>query len=280
MKLMPGDDPQQPQQEHAAASEPAKARGPETLPSGGIWHRGRKRFFGSTERAAITGIVVTLVIGVPSLILALSTGGSSGHQTTPGTGIIRATPPAAAPSSINSTQDLAAYVRSRPIWQSPPALLGSSLNLAFNPPMGNGPIGPTVLLPTDDGVVDAYSTSDLIAQGASMDGQSIVVVGRIENAVESPVDVGNWLNMNQPTDIELTGPNGRSPVFALADGATGMNGSVVYFPAVVAAVGQRRNGTSTSYLISLDVPMDASLYGTVVEGNTVPQVARTFKHHS
>ena len=181
----------------------------------------------------------------------------------------------AAPSSISSASDLKAYIESRTFWHFRPTVFGSSLNEAFSDS------GAAVIGTNGAGFPDTYSTSGVISQGASLRGEPLLVVGRIKTAVQSTVDGNTGASnfaMITPEDIELTGPHGSNAVYALVegDGSDVSDGALVYFPAVVAAVGQATGGQQTAYLIGLS-DLTATLgYGDGGEPS-VSSLARDFK---
>jgi hypothetical protein len=247
-----------------------------------LWRRVHKSLFSSAARATVTGIVGSGIVGL-IIAIALSGSGStvstrrSVYEPTLPVSTQSQSPPApeppAAPSVIDTAHELRAYVLSRSFWKIQPTVFGASLRLAVNPPVDSDY---NLLLPSDGGVVDAYSVSDLISQGATMDAESFLAVGRVEKATASPVSFDQGVGgMLQPTDAELTNAHGGSVIYALFDGGTVSNGDVVYFPAVVAAVGVTNNGNTTAYVVGLDSPALTSTYGPSL-GESVPQVARSF----
>lgn len=211
---------------------------------------------------AETSVGVTVISAVVGYAISIALAG--------GQGTVGYTAPTA-PASINSADDLGQYVRSRSIWGPKPTLFKSSLDLAFKAPSDNAPS----LAAVGNGTAIGYSASDLISQGATRSGQPVYVVGRIAGSVASPVGTDNWNLTEKATDIHVVGPSGSPVVYALV-GSNGdvTNGHVVYFRAVVAAIGQTTAGLPTVYLIGLDDPQLTSGLDNSV--TSVPDLARKF----
>jgi hypothetical protein len=213
--------------------------------------------------AAIAGV---LTIAVAGLIVARMPG--SGARIAHGSG-----PAAGAPSDIASAADLRRYVLSRPLWRTTPTTFPGSLQIAFRQQFVSG--SPT-LAAVDGGAASAYSVAELIGDGASLAGEPIYVVGRVASRTSSPVGTDGW-NREGALDVVLAGPSGPDRVRGLISYgyAAPPVGAVVFFRAVVAAVGTTAGGRSTTYVIGLEDPEPTTAFGPT-HTDTVTGLARQF----
>ncbi len=260
-----GDEPKAP------ASAPA-SRGPAE-----VHNRPKKRpvfdfFFGTGTRIGVTATIATSLLGIVVAVVLSETPSSVVNETVSGNPASVTAPP----SSIQSASDLHQYVLSRPIWQTTPTTFSGSLDIAFEQQGDQG--GPTVAA-VESGAAVAYSVSELNSKGASLAGEPLYIVGRVISDIASPLNTSQW-NAESEVDIVLAGPRGPDRVYALAgSGITQVQtGDVVYFRAVVAAVGTTTGGRPATYLIALDDP-DVTTNATG-GGNTVASLATQFGGHA
>jgi hypothetical protein len=259
-------------------SEVYEVSAPLTLPGGdGRARPGRAADAFFAGRGTRVGVAATVLVGLLGVAVALlvSSHTSPGARATAtsGTGALIAPASSAPPGGIGSAADLGQYVLSRPIWQAPPSVLPDSLDIAFDDQavsLGYTPVA------DNGGEPIAYSVPELVTIGASLAGEPVYVVGRIVSAVKSPVGTGGW-TASPAEDIVLEGPGGGDRVYGLASalGASAITGEIVFFPAVVAAVGELAGGRPTAYVISLDDPVPTSSFGAT-GGDTVLSLARRF----
>ena len=267
----------------AAASAPEEATvalyGDESgrhAPTKGVLHA---FLFGSGTRTGVTATAIVGLIGVAvTIIIATSTSGGVPEIVTSGkTEIVTSrtgtTTPPPAPTGIASAADLRKYVLSRSMWQTTPTTFSDSLGIAFNQQYVSG--GPA-LAAVDNGEASAYSVPELISDGASLTGEPIYVVGRVVSSVQSPVGTDDWTT-EAALDIVLSGPSGPDRVYALASSGYSavQAGDVVFFRAVVAAVGTAIGGRPTAYVISLEDPESTATFGAT-HTDTVAGLARQF----
>jgi hypothetical protein len=264
-------------QETAPEAEDPKAEDPHRRRwSDRVFHK----LFGTPQAAAATTFCGTAIIAVLGWTI-FSPGSSSPRVVvaSPGASATAAGASTATPSEISSSSSLRRYVLSRDFWGRTPTVFNDSLNTAFQQEGSNN-----INLGGEDGVIDAFSTADLIPQAPHYQGTPLLVVGKIEDAISSPVswdysyDSGSS-GMSDPTDVQILGPHGRAKAYALIDGnedSTSLNNKVVFFPAVLVATGETSNGNQTIYLVGLNAPDDVSFYGITTNGKTVGQIAREF----
>lgn len=224
-------------------------------------------FFGSSTRISVTATAIAGVIGIAVTIFIAANGSSGVRGVTSGKG---ASPAPAAPTSIASADDLRKYILSRPIWQTTPTTFSDSLEMAFNDQAVE--LGyPRVEVNGGDPIAD--SISQLVSDGAHLEGEPIFVIGRVVSSVESPVNTYGWTS-GSAFDTVLMGPSGRGSVYALTTAGDNV-GEVVFFPAVVAAVGSLTGGSPASYVISLGDPMPTASLGAAGT-DTIRGLARRF----
>lgn len=214
--------------------------------------------------AAVLAGVLTVTVAV--LIVARMPGG--GARTASASG--RA---AGAPSDIASVTELRRYVLSRSLWHRTPRTFPASLQIAFGQQFVTG--SPT-LAAVDGGAASAYSVSELIGDGASLAGEPIYVVGRVVSRTSSLVGTDGWTREGA-LDVVLAGPSGPDRVHGLISYgyAAPAVGTVVFFRAVVAAVGTTAGGRSTTYVIGLEDPAPTTAFGPT-HTDTVTSLARQF----
>ena len=213
--------------------------------------------------AVIAGV---LTVALAALIVARMPGGGVRAASESGR-------TAGAPSDIASVADLRRYVVSRSLWRGTPTTFPGSLQIAFGQQFVTG--SPT-LAAVDGGAASAYSVSELIGDGASLAGEPIYVVGRVASRTSSPVGTDGWTREGA-LDVELAGPSGPDRVHGLISYgyAAPAVGTVVFFRAVVAAVGTTTGGRSTTYVISLEDPAPTTAFGPT-HTDTVTSLARQF----
>jgi len=219
------------------------------------------------RRLGLTAAVIggMLMVAVAALIVARMPG--SGARTATAAGR------AGAPSDIASTADLRRYVLSRLLWRSTPRTFPASLQIAFGQQFVTG--SPT-LAAVDGGAASAYSVSELVGDGASLAGEPIYVVGRVVARTSSLVGTDGWTREGA-LDVVLAGPSGPDRVHGLISYgyAAPPVGTVVFFRAVVAAVGTTTPGRSTTYVISLEDPAPTTAFGPT-HTDTVTSLAGQF----
>ena len=219
-------------------------------------------------RVGLTAAVIAgaLTVAVAVLIVARLAGG--GAQTTTASG-----PAAGAPSDIASAADLRRYVLSRSLWRTTPTTFADSLQIAFRQQFVTG--SPT-LAAVDGGAASAYSVSELIGDGASLADEPIYVVGRVASRASSQVGTDGWTREGA-LDVVLAGPSGPDRVHGLISYgyAAPAVGTVVFFRAVVAAIGTTVGGRSTTYVVSLEDPAPTTAFGPT-HTDTVTSLARQF----
>lgn len=213
--------------------------------------------------AVIAGM---LTVAVAVLIAARMPGSAARITTASG-------PAAGHPSDIASAADLRRYVLSRGLWRTAPTTFPGSLQVAFAQQFVTG--SPT-LAAVDGGAASAYSVSELVGDGASLAGEPIYVVGRVVSRTSSLVGTDGWTREGA-LDIALAGPSGPDRVQGLISYgyAAPAVGTVVFFRAVVAAVGMTAGGRSTPYVISLEDPAPTTAFGPT-HTDTVTSLARQF----
>ncbi len=250
---------------------PAPAPTPE--PTAEASHRPKNRpivdfFFGTGTRIGVTVTIATSLVGTAIAIVLAENSSPTVHEIVPGTPASLAAPP----RSIESPSDLQQYVLSNPIWQTKPTIFSNSLNLAFNQ---QGDQGGHAVAAVHSGSAVAYSVSQVTSEGASLTGEPIYVVGRVASDVASPVNTSLW-NAEAEVDIVLRGPKGPEHAYALSGSSISKvhDGDVVYFRAVVAAIGTTTGNRPTTYLIGLDDPDVTS--NATGSGDTVPSLAKQF----
>jgi hypothetical protein len=228
--------------------------------------------FGSALRIGLSVGALFCVIGIVAAIIIANNGSSPPRVVVvDGKSTPSALPSAPSPPrSISSSADLQQYVLSQPIWQRTPTTFSEALGTAFNDQAVS--IG-YAQVQVDAGVPIAHSVSDLIDNGASLEGDPVFVVGRVVSSVVSAVSAYTWTT-GSVYDTVVKGPRGTGRIYVLASSGDDV-GQVVFFPAVVVAVGLSTTGP-TAYLVSLDDPAPADQYGTTV-GDSVPGLARQFR---
>lgn len=107
--------------------------------------------------------------------------------------------------------------------------------------------------------VQAHSVSDVAQNGATLNLGPIMVVGRVRECTASPVtwEPQEHKASGPSTDAELESPDKKTVIYGLIAGKLSQ-GEVVYFPAVVVAVGHTRNGTGTAYVVSLSAAVSTT----------------------
>jgi hypothetical protein len=248
--------------------------------SGSKFVRALKFFFASSGRTGATfgGLAIVAVI----VIAIVSSGGGSPvsppAQTSPLGGPMSQTQTAPAVlDNVHSLADLDQYILSRPFWQGTPRLFEGSIRLAYSDDGSDGDGGTFSL---DDGVVDAYSTTDVLSSAASLAGSPIMVVARVENETESAADsqtLYSWGNqIGDLYDVDLIGPHGKGQAYGLLPESSGGDDGLDFIPMVVAAEGQTRTAGQSVYLIAVGDAVSVSEYGPL-QGKSIPQVAREFR---
>ncbi len=227
---------------------------------------------GGSSHGVRLGLAAAAIVAVLTVATALVVARLPGSGPRPASAAGR---PATAPSDIASTADLRRYVLSRSLWHRTPRTFPASLGIAFGQQFVTG--SPT-LAAVDGGAASAYSVSELIGDGASLAGEPIYVVGRVVARSSSPVGTDGWTREGA-LDVVLAGPNGPDRVHGLISYgyAAPPVGTVVFFRAVVAAVGTTTAGHSTTYVIGLEDPAPTSAFGPT-HTDTVTSLARQFGH--
>jgi hypothetical protein len=175
--------------------------------------------------------------------------------------------PPTQPEHIESEAELQQYVLSRSIWQSKPLLYAASIRFAFTEPEDSG--APKVAVVDEQGNAKAYSVAQLLAEGSHLAGEQIYVVGRVMSSVASTAHTDVPWTVSPVADDEISGPHNVGRIYALALGPPSSEGEVVYFRAVVAAVGAASGPRPATYIIGLETPRRAEAFsepGTNIEG--------------
>jgi hypothetical protein len=130
-------------------------------------------------------------------------------------------------------------------------MFGASLSMAFER-QGTTSDPASVKLNSRGTDLEAHSVGYIAENGATLQSRVIVVAGRVRSVSSSPSKwAANGSSVSGPDhDVALESPNHQSVVFGLAAGRL-RQGSLVYFPAVVVAVGHTKQGSATSYVVAV-----------------------------
>jgi hypothetical protein len=226
------------------------------------------------QRTVATGTGVLVVIAAITLVAIFSSGGDSSTRAIVVGGGRTWTPPAA-PGAIESEDELRQYVLSRPFWASKPTVYGDSLKLAFEGQASGG--GPTLAAVDERGNVEAYSADELISKGPELAGKPIYVVARISSSVTSPVHPDVPFTIASLKDDAFIGPRNSGRFSGVVTGSVSSSspGDVVFFRAVVGAVGDATATEPTTYVIGLEDPKSISLEEPP---RPILELARQFAH--
>ena len=155
------------------------------------------------------------------------------------------------PTKISSTHDLENYIRGQFKWRAELAMFPAMLKRALNEQALTHPLQVNMNGSHTD--LQAQSVTNLATNGADFRSGPIVIVGRIRESIASPVE---WSPTGRVTfgpdrNTVLESPNKKLIIYGLLQGDDLLPGRIVYFPAVVVAVGDTSTGTATAYVVSL-----------------------------
>jgi hypothetical protein len=194
---------------------------------------------------SIASLVVSTVVGVAVWLIVAFLAGPGPSRTSP--------------SAIRTPTDLREYLASLPIWSDRPTIFNPTVRMSIELQATDQQQPPAVRLNATGTDLETASVSEVAENGAALGTSTFIVVGRIRSTNTGPLPwEPNGHSAEGPNhDVELESPDRRTMIFGLIAGNPTV-GEIVYFPALLVAVGYTRDGEATAFVVSLATAIDRS----------------------